>query len=258
MSVLQGWEDPCDKTAKGKYVDDTTVFQAVRMDTAIRHCSVGPIVETLRPLEMERGLVSLAKRVEDIGMMVNVKKTQLLCISPQNGCITSANICPGGAGEWIHSSERMKLVGFTFGPAPSVSFHVDAIREEYRRKVWLLFHLQEAGIKGENLFRLHCCYIRSRFEYLSAAYHFMLLVGQAEAPERLHKYAIRVGYRFGVMSGQSWRRERLNLWGSVRKVRRVDSFITKAARIPRFSHWFPVREAGSMSLRNPRRIQETQ
>ena len=64
-------------------------------------------------------------------------------------------------------------------------------------KVWLLFHLHEAGIKGVNLFRLYCVYIRSRIEYLSAAYHSILLAGQAEALERLHRYAVRVCFGFG-------------------------------------------------------------
>ena len=194
------------ETGKVKYVDDTTLFQSVKMDTAIRHCSTGLTLESLRPIALEWGLGDLAARAMDIGMNVNVKKTQLLCISPRNGCNTTAAILAGGDEGWIHSTDRMKLVGFTFGPSPSVEFHVDAIREEYRRKVWLLFHLHEAGIRGNNLFRLYCVYIRSRIEYLSSAYHSMLLVGQAEALERLHRYAVRVCFGFQGDVGSSWKR----------------------------------------------------
>ena len=166
------------------------------MRTAVRHISTGPTTETIRPMELEGGLQALATRAEEIGMRVNVGKTQLLCISPANGCVTSAVIKPGASAAWIESGQKMKLVGFTFGPTPSVGYHVDAIREDYRAKVWMLFHLHKSGIRGDNLYKLYCCYIRSRIEYMPAVYHSMLLSGQAEALERLHQYAIRVCYGF--------------------------------------------------------------
>lgn len=94
---------PLGESAKVKYVDDTTVFQAVHMSTAVRHVTAGPTTETLRPAQLEVGLENLASRAKDIGMRVNVGKTQLLCISPLIGCSTSAVIWPLGSGEWIES-----------------------------------------------------------------------------------------------------------------------------------------------------------
>ena len=239
--------------AKVKYVDDTTVFQAVDMDTAIRHVSAGPTTEVLRPVCLEVGLENLARRAEDIGMRVNVEKTQLLCISPLNGCNTTASIKPRSSSGWVESGNRMKLVGFTFGPTPSAAYHVDAIREEYRRKVWMLFHLHESGIRGQNLFKLYCCYIRSKIEYLSAAYHSMLLVGQAEALERLHRYAVRVCFGFDVDVGAIMQERGIEPL-AVRRQRRVDTFISKAANNPRFAHWFPMRNADHRDLRSMRKI----
>ena len=134
-------------------------------------------------------------------MKVNVRKTQLLCISPLNGCLTSAAIHPTDTGAPVTSSNTMKLVGFAFGDTPGVGTHVDAICEDYRMRVWMLFHLRGVGIKGWNLFRLYCCYIRSRVEYLSVAYHSMLLKGQAEALEKLHRYAVGVCFGFEVDTG---------------------------------------------------------
>lgn len=223
------------------------------MDTAIRHVSAGPTTEVLRPVCLEVGLENLARRAEDIGMRVNVEKTQLLCISPLNGCNTTASIKPRSSSGWVESGNRMKLVGFTFGPTPSAAYHVDAIREEYRRKVWMLFHLHESGIRGQNLFKLYCCYIRSKIEYLSAAYHSMLLVGQAEALERLHRYAVRVCFGFDVDVGAIMQERGIEPL-AVRRQRRVDTFISKAANNPRFAHWFPMRNADHRDLRSMRKI----
>lgn len=50
----------------------------------------------------------MASRAEDIGMKVNVKKTQLLCISPSNGCVTTASLQPTPGGDWINLGEKLK------------------------------------------------------------------------------------------------------------------------------------------------------
>ena len=63
----------------------------------------------------------------------------------------------------------MKLVGFTFGQCPTVGPHIAATHEDFIVKVWMLLNLREAGIKGMNLYKLYCCFIRSRIEYISAA-----------------------------------------------------------------------------------------
>lgn len=144
-----------------KYIDDTTVFEAVSLATSIKHFTTKRTIETIIPLGLQSGLVDLAKRAEAIGMKVNVLKTQLLCISPNNGCDTVAMITPGDTEEVVRSSEEMKLVGFTFGTTPGVSAHVQTIGAMFRRKVWMLFHLNEAGIRGYNLYKLYCCFIRS-------------------------------------------------------------------------------------------------
>ena len=84
-------------------------------------------------------------------------------------------IRPVGCDEVIQSGEEIKLVGFTFGTLPGVAAHVQVVGLMFRRKAWMLFHLKEAGIKGDNLYKLYCCFIRSCIEYLSPVYHLMLL-----------------------------------------------------------------------------------
>lgn len=64
-----------------KYIDDTTVFEAVSLDTSVKHFTTKKTIETITPWGLQSGLVDLAKPAEDIGMKVNVLKTQLLCIS---------------------------------------------------------------------------------------------------------------------------------------------------------------------------------
>ena len=236
-----------------KYIDDTTAFEAVPMSTAVKHFTTGATTEDIHPQGLGNVLASVAENAEDIGMKVNVKKTQLLCISPNNGCITSAAI--RAEGTTIRSAPTMRLVGFTFGSSPTAEAHVVAITEDFRVKVWFLFHLRNCGIRGMNLYRLYCCYLRSRIEYLSAAYHSMLLKGQGDQLERLHRYSLRLCFGFEGDITETMANLCIETLGE-RRQRRVDSFISKAAGNPRFGHWFPLRPDEQMNLRNRRKIQE--
>lgn len=147
----------------------------------------------------------------------------------------------------------MKLVGFTFGDNPTVGPHIEAVHEDFICKVWMLFHLREAGIKGRNLYQLYCCYIRSRIEYLSPAYHSMLLKGHVELLERLHRYALRVCFGFEGDIRDTMIQLGLETLAT-RRQRRVDKFIAKSAANPQFQHWFPAREGGERYLRSHRRV----
>ena len=95
-----------------KYIDDTTLVQAVPMVSAIRHLTTGTTIETLPLTGLERRFDDLLHYAEDIGMEINCAKTQLLCLSPNNGCQTVAvlNMRDGV----VDTIDSMKLVGFVF------------------------------------------------------------------------------------------------------------------------------------------------
>ena len=76
-------EQQNEEDAAFKYIDDTTTFSAVCLADAIRHIASGPTVEMVWPWSLEVGLRVMERKANEIGMKVNVKKTQLLCISPK-------------------------------------------------------------------------------------------------------------------------------------------------------------------------------
>lgn len=108
------------------YVDDTTLFQPVPLVAATRHFTSSTTVEEQQDLKLEGVLHDLEQRATAIGIKINGKKTQLLVISPRNGCLTSASLCAGD-GVVIQSQETMKLVGLTFGDSPNTGSHVEVV-----------------------------------------------------------------------------------------------------------------------------------
>ena len=94
------------------YVDDTTLFDSAPMSVAVRHCTTSRTEEEFQQLPIAGDLDELSDRASEIGMVINGKKTQLLVVSPPNGCNTKATIATR-TGDTISSVDKMKLVGFT-------------------------------------------------------------------------------------------------------------------------------------------------
>ena len=255
--LRDGEDDGPDTDGPGvfMYVDDTTLVDSVGVEEAILHVSAAPTVAHLDNLELQGDLHRLTERAQAINMKINAGKTQLLAISPPNGFKMKATISAGT--ELIQSVDKLKLVGFTFGAEPGGGQHVRAVEDKVRRKVWMLYKLRSAGIKGALLYRLYCCYLRSVIEYCSAVYHAMLNKEQAWDLERLQRLAVRIC--FGNDRGTD---EVMAEHGveslEARRVRRCDVFLRKAFLHPRFSpRWFPPRRGQERSLRRRREVEET-
>ena len=119
-------------TSSFLYVNDTTLFEAVPMDRAILHITASKTQEELVDLPIGDDFAQLSTRAEDRGIRINTKKTQLLVISPMNGCQTGGSFI-GPDGQPVTSVPKLKLVGFTFGDDPGAGVHVESIKDQYRR-----------------------------------------------------------------------------------------------------------------------------
>ena len=237
-------------------VDDTTLLDAVGTDQATAHISAATPTATFECLELEGDMKELKRRAEAINMKTNVKKTQLLVISPPNGYCTLAVMKQEG-GDDLTSIETLKLVGFTFGSRPGATAHLDVIRDRFRRRVWMLYNLKDAGLTGRVLYRLYCCYLRSIIEYCSVVYHPMLTQEQEGDLERLHKLAIKICFGFDKSSEVPMEEQNIESLAARRR-RRFDVFLRRAMSNPRFGHrWFPPREGTRTGLRRTRMVRES-
>ena len=236
-------------------MDNTTLIDSVPLTEATRHYTTRATKEVFGSLRLENDFGQLPRRADDIGMRINAKKTQLLVIAPNNGCVTSAVMSVGDEAP-IESVDRMRLVGFVFGMTPSAGPLVESITEMYKRKKWMLYHLRSAGVWGRQLYRLYCCYVRSSVEYCSAVYHAMLNRGQEEELEAIQRHAMCVCF------GTDRPVEKLMAENGVetlrsRREKRCDAFVRKAWANPRFGpKWFPMRETVPWAIRRRGEVQE--
>ena len=249
---VEMWDTGADERAENPveaflYVDDTTLVDVVPMQEAIRHITTTTTEETFSGLRLENSFEELERGANEIGMAINKRKTQLLVISPPNRCNTVAKMKMGD--HEISSQKELKLVGFTFCDRPDASGHVAQIKEKFRVRVWMLYHLRRSGFRRRQLYRLYCCYLRTVIEYCSVVYHSILSCGQREDLERIHRQAIRICYGHDIVVGAVMAEEQIKTL-EARRIRRCDTFIKKAAQNPTFAgQWFRARPELGHSLR---------
>ena len=112
----------------------------------------------------EKFLETIKERAGDLGMKVNEKKTQLLCISTAIESEVSSYIRLAEE-EKIDSSGSLKILGFYFGTKPDVSEHVKNLIRKYRTRSWSMVNLKKAGLSKDNLLALYKILVRPVLDY---------------------------------------------------------------------------------------------
>ena len=216
-------------------------------ESTSKHFTTNKTLENVPAEETEAFIEAVVENSEDIGMRVNCKKTQLLCISADNGCSSSSNL--EVRGERIDSVDKIKLLGFMVGSRPGVHDHMQLIREKFRVKLWSMLHLKHAGIVGDNLFGMYCCFVRPIFETNSVIFHSMLTREQSRELEQLQKKLVKLC--FGINSGYAAIREEKNIMTlEHRRVRAAEKFVAKTIEDKRFGpKWYKKRQEAPMQMR---------
>ena len=167
---------------------------------------------------------------------VNVKKTQLLCVSGATDAQISSFIDVKG-GSPIATGTKLKIPRFIFGQRLNVSDHVVYIRKKFNARAWTIWNLKRAGVTGTDLLELYNCLVCPIIEFATPAYHSLLSLEQSEDLERLQRRIFKVifGWNYSYRSV-------LEHYGlKTLKERREESvlkFAQKTADNPRFKDWF--------------------
>ena len=230
-----------------KYVDDTTLVITVDRDSTIKHFTTGRTLEEASCPDLERLLDAIITRTNAIGMRVNCRKTQVLCISPDNGCLSSTSLAVGQ--ETVSSSTELKLLGFCLGSDPNMNAQMELIQAKFRGRFWSLIHMRRAGICGLELFRMYSVFVRPLIEYNSVVYHPMLTRQQANQLEKMQRKVIRLCFGFELPPSHYARLHSLSSLEE-RREEAARKFTAKALRNPRFApKWFVPRQEVVIGLR---------
>ena len=137
----------------------------------------------------------------------------------------------------------MKVLHYYLSSRMGAHAHVEALCKKIRRKYWVLYHLQKAGFKDEELAKVYRTCILPVIDYCSVVYHAQLMDELDQIVERLQVGALWCIYGHDV----SYSRMRELAEVTMLKERRIqasDESAAKCALSERFGEWFPLREGG--------------
>ena len=243
----QGWQDR--QLKKFVYIDDYNCIEQVRHRDAIFDIGeAGRTTEIHAPMS-EEIFCRLQTNAEKIGMKVNPKKTQALCITSAKNMVCSSYINDPNGGK-IKSSNKLKILGFYFNTTPSPQAQIDRMVRKVRMRLWMLRYLKTAGLPAEDLCVAYITHIRSVMEYSAPAFHSMLTKEQSKQLEVQQARSLKIIYGFDKpysallsISGLKTLQER--------RSKLTDNFAVKLKNNPRFTHLFPRRPGEQLRARNP-------
>ena len=219
-----------------KYIDNNVVIEKLNYGRMPMQLVAGKMIKKRRALPTQNAFRSINKNAGKKGMMVNSLKTQMLVVSDALNYTPFAFI-EDRNGQEIASGDELKVLGFTFGPRPTVHKHVELTLKKIRRKYWALRHLKKLGFNQEELVKIYKSLLLPIADYCDVVYHSLLTDEQDQALERAQVGALRVIFDY-KSSGRELREKAQLQTLRNRRVSHCDKFALKAANSDRFGHWF--------------------
>ena len=224
-----------------KYVDDNLSIEKLNFGTTATVDGPNGKTKTKQAKNTQNGFQSVSFEAGKKGMVVNSKKTNLLCISDALNYRPSTFI-EDAEGNVIECSESMKVLGFTFSDRPSVGLHVEETVRGMRWRKWVLTHLKKIGFNNEELVAVHRSLLLPIADYCAPAYHSLTTDLHDQQLEQAQTAALRCIFGYGKsarklrqLSGLKTLRER--------RIELCDSFARKCVASERFRSWFPLNNA---------------
>ena len=219
------------------YIDDMNIGEVHAMEKAKSLFSQLKEKRTVHATHCESRFSEISVAAENIGMVINAQKTQLLCMSDNRFCNTESYFITNGTK--ISSVDNMKILGFVFDTKPNVGAHISYSINKFSKAIWALNHLKRARMDIKVLTEVYKVMLRPLLEYCAVVYHSMLTFEQTCDLERQQKRALRIIYGFGHSSEKL-----LELAGvetlEERRVKACEDFAAKLASSDRFASLFPL------------------
>ena len=145
-----------------KFVHDGLTISKMNMDSA----AVSGRVKCKHDILTQNIFRRITSKAESRGMVVNKKKTKIVCMSDAQTYHATCMIedCDG---QVLRSGPGMKILGFHIDSRPSVHAHIDALKIRMRDTAWVLRHLKIAGFTEMELATVYRTVVRPVLDYLS-------------------------------------------------------------------------------------------
>ena len=231
----RGWEER--EVKKFVYIDDYNCVEKLRQRDSVFDLGTAGRVTKTHARKSEKVYNTLKNNADKIGMKVNHQKTQMLCMTnSKHQCKTHIITATG---ETIDSSGSLKILGYVFNSNPRPQAHIENILKKFRKRVWSIRYLKQAGLKEEDLLKVYVTFLRPVVEYAAPAFHSMMNKKQSSALERQQYRVLKIIYGFQHSSEKLLTMSGLPTLAE-RKEKLTENFARKLVASDSFKYLFPL------------------
>ena len=232
-----------------KYVDDFLGHEKISVRSGTYHFPQNKPVVMVRAKICQDFFSTVSVNAAGVGISVNEKKTQMLCISAGSNEMSSFIETES---ERIVSQPKLKILGFTFGSKPSATAHLESVCTKFKTRLWLLRNLNKFRVPKEDLTKLYHVLIVPVLDYACVVYHYLLTSEQTHELEQLQSMALKLIWGFKhnyndllAMSDSETLHDR--------RMKMIAAFLQKSVNSERFRElWFPTKTFCHFNLRRER------
>ena len=173
-----------------RYIDDGFGLLKVNFENSFGFEVNGVFHRIKHAVQSQNLFRHLVKEAENIGMVVNAKKTSMLCVSDSLSYTADAFILDADQGR-IGCQEKMKALGLYFSSRPTMAEQGNSIARQFRSRYWTLRNLKNSGFTQEELVTVYTTMIRPIADYRCVVYHSSLTDEQDEILDGLQNHALK-------------------------------------------------------------------
>ena len=137
-----------------RYIDDEFGLSKVNFENSFGF-EVNDVFHRIKhSVQSQNVFRHLVRAAEEIGMVVNSRKTSMICISDALSYKAEAYILDAD-GERIGCQERIKALGMYFSGRPNMDAQVASISQRIRSRYWTLRNLKNSDFSMEELVAIY-------------------------------------------------------------------------------------------------------
>ena len=220
-----------------KFIDDLTAASAAFLPASYQIFTEAKPKRVIHAKRCQDFYATVEENASKLGLSVNHKKTQLVCVNSAIGSTPSSYI-QLASGEKIHSQQSIKILGFHIGASSGMAEQVAQLKKKYRSRAWVVRNLKRAGLPPNELVKMYKVLVRPVLDYMTAAYHPMLNLEQRKELERLQMTTLKTIYGYDVSYAKALEESGLPTLEE-RRQDYFDRFALKLANNSEYSDWLP-------------------
>ena len=137
------------------YMDDYNCLEKLRIRGGTTHMTTGKTKVKLHAKKSEYLFDNVSKLADEKQMKVNQDKTQMLCINANKINEVESYIKKPDSNERIESTDKLKILGFTFNKEPNAVAQVATIVDKFYGRLWTLRFHKKSGMGKADLHKVY-------------------------------------------------------------------------------------------------------